>query len=316
MTRDGLHWLSSTSRPETCWPRRGRSLRKRAKGRPESTPVELLPVFFPHHQSAAPARHARLREPGPRHATGSAKPMAVALHGVGQAYVRMDAGGGVAERAAAEDRNGPAQADRTGIVVSIVPVHTAVAGRARLQVAGLRGAPELAKLIERGLTGFGGVHDVTASAVTGNATGCYARPASLDQIIARIAALLRGEIVPASDEAEPSSQHWHTAEGADIAARLGTSSSQGLSAQEASRRLMRGAANAMPSLRQRSDLSILLSQFGGLPVALLAGAAVVSVAIGSFIEAGAILAVVAITGGIGFATERRAERTIRSLEGV
>src|SRR5262249_47332722 len=221
-----------------------------------------------------------------------------------------------AQRVSPDDRHGPAEADRTGIFISIVPVHTAVAGRARLQIAGLRGAPGLAKLIERGLTGFGGGRDITASALTGNATVCYASPTSLDQIIARIAALLRGEIVPASDEAEPSSQHWHTAEGADIAERLGTSSSQGLSAQEASRRLMRGAANAMPSLRQRSDLSILLSQFGGLPVALLAGAAVVSVAIGSFIEAGAILAVVAITGGIGFATERRAERTIRSLEGV
>ncbi len=68
----------------------------------------------------------------------------------------MNAGDELAERAAPEDRNEPAQADRTGIFVSIVPVHSAVAGRARLQVAGLRGAPELAKLIERGLTGFGG----------------------------------------------------------------------------------------------------------------------------------------------------------------
>src|SRR5258708_38488608 len=45
MTRGGLHWPSSTSRPETCWPRRGRSLRKAAKGQPESTPVELLLSF-------------------------------------------------------------------------------------------------------------------------------------------------------------------------------------------------------------------------------------------------------------------------------
>jgi P-type Ca2+ transporter type 2C len=242
--------------------------------------------------------------------------MAVALHGVEQAYVRMNAGAELAERAAAEDRNEPAQADRTGIFVSIVPVHTAVAGRARLQVAGLRGAPELAKLIERGLTGFGGVHDVSASALTGNVTVAYAGATSLDQIISRIAALLRGEVVPASDEAEPLLPHWHTADGADIAARLGTSSSQGLSPQEASRRLMRGGANAMPSLQQRSELSILLGQFSGLPVALLAGAALVSVAIGGFLEAGAIMAVVALNGSIGFATERRAERTIRSLEGV
>src|SRR5882762_8800987 len=42
MTRGGLHWPSSTSRPETCWPKRGRSLRKGAKGQPESTPVDRL----------------------------------------------------------------------------------------------------------------------------------------------------------------------------------------------------------------------------------------------------------------------------------
>ncbi len=240
--------------------------------------------------------------------------MAAALHGVEPAYVRMNAE--QAERAAAQDRNERAQADRTGIFVSIVPLHTAVAGRARLQVAGLRGAPELAKLIERGLTAFGGVHDVAASALTGNVTVFYASPTSLDQIISRIAALLRGEIVPPSDETEPLLPHWHTADAVAVAARLGTSSSQGLSPQEASRRLMRGGANAMPSLRQRSELSILLGQFSGLPVALLAGAALVSVAIGGFLEAGAIMAVVALNGGIGFATERRAERTIRSLEGV
>src|SRR5262249_55003923 len=129
-------------------------------------------------------------------------------------------------------------------------------------------------------------------------------------------ALLRGEIVPASDEAESALPHWHTADEADIASGLGTSSSRGLSPEEANRRLMRSGANAMPSLRQRSDLSVLLGQFRGLPVALLAGAALVSVATGGFIEAGAIIAVVALNGGIGFVTERRAERTIRSLEGV
>src|SRR5258707_11537573 len=187
--------------------------------------------------------------------------MAVAVHGVEQAYARMNAGAELAENVSSENRDEAAQADRTGIFVSIVPLHTAVAGRARLQVAGLRGAPELAKLIERGLTGFGGVHDISASALTGNVTIFYAGATSLDQIISRIAALLRGEIVPASDEAEPLLPHWHTADEADIAERLGTSSSQGLSPQEASRRLTRGGANAMPSLQQGSELRILLGRF-------------------------------------------------------
>src|SRR5258707_13210232 len=115
--------------------------------------------------------------------------------------------------------------------------------------------------MEGGLTGLGCVHDVSASALTGNVTVLYAGATSLDQIISRIAALLRGEIVPTSDEAEPLLPHWHTADGADIAERLGTSSSHGLSPQEASRRLMRGGANAMPALQQGSELRILLGRF-------------------------------------------------------
>jgi Ca2+-transporting ATPase len=238
--------------------------------------------------------------------------MAVAIS-VESTHLRMNAGVRQAKITSAGGRDEPTEADRTGIFVSIVPVHTAVTGRVRLQVAGLRGAPELAKLIERGLTGYGGVHEVSASALTGSVTASYAEETALDDIISRIAALLRGEIVPAADEAEALSQQWHTADAADAASRLGTQL-QGLSSEEAARRLARDGANAMPSLRQRSEFSVLLGQFSGLPVALLAGAALVSIAIGGFIEAGAIMAVVALNGGIGFVTERRAERTIRSLE--
>src|SRR5579871_1898476 len=180
-------------------------------------------------------------------------------------------------------------ADRTGIRLSIAPVHTAVAGRVRLHVAGLRGTPELAKLIERGLAGFGGVREVSASALTGNVLVRHAAPTTLDQIVSRTAALLRGDITPAAGETESRLQHWHTADGADIAASLRTNVSRGLSGGEAGRRLARGGANVMPSPRERSELSILLGQFTGLPVALLAGAALVSVAIGSLVEAGAIM---------------------------
>ena len=209
-----------------------------------------------------------------------------------------------------------ADADRTGIRISIEPVHTTVSGRLRLRVAGLRGAPELAKLIERGVAGFGCVREVSASALTGNVLVCHAPPTTLGEIVSRIGALLRGEIVPPGEDAEAALRHWHAADGADVAAGLGVDISRGLSSEEASRRLARGDANVMPSPQQRSELSILLSQFRGVPVALLAGAALVSVVVGSLVEAAAIMAVVALNGGIGFVTERRAERTIRSLEGV
>ncbi len=246
----------------------------------------------------------------PRVEPVSPPPCLSPLAGQGRGLARPD------ESASPEGNLETADADKTGIRLSIMPVHTTVAGRVRLHVAGLRGAPELATLIERGLTGFGGVREVSANALTGNVLVCHAAAATLDQIVSRIAALLRGEFVPASDEAESSLKQWHTANETDVAAGLGTDMSRGLSSEEAGRRLARGGANVMPSPQQRSERSILLGQFRGLPVALLAGAAVVSVAVGSLVEAAAIMAVVALNGGIGFVTERRAERTIRSLEGI
>jgi P-type Ca2+ transporter type 2C len=233
--------------------------------------------------------------------------------------MRHDAGVRRADRALADGRDDPAAPvpkapDRTGIIVSIVPVHTAVAGRARLRVGGLRGAPGLATLIERGLTGFSGVGEVRASAVTGNVVIWYAAPTGLTPIIARIAALLRREVVPADDSTASPLAHWHTADSAEIAAGLGACTARGLPANEAGRRLIRAGANVLPSPQRRSDLSIFRDQFGGLPVALLTAAALLSAAIGGIVEAGAIMAVVALNGGIGFATERRAEHTIRSLE--
>ena len=201
--------------------------------------------------------------------------------------------------------------ERIPIPVSIVPLHTVVAGRARLGIGGLRGAPELAALLERGLTGFGGVYEVSASALTGNITLTYEPTTPLERLIERISGLLRGEITPAVED--PGERQWHATEAQAIASELGTSCSHGLSAARAAEELARGGTNTIPLPHQRSDLSILLGQFQSLPVALLAGVAVVSLATGTLLEAGAIMAVVALNAAIGFTTKTRAERTIRSL---
>ena len=97
---------------------------------------------------------------------------------------------------------------RTTIPISIVPVHTAVPGRARLRVAGLRGAPFLGKFLEGGLGALEGICSVSASPLTGNVLVQYDSGASLDQIIGRIDALLRGEIGSQHDGRSPD---WHSA---------------------------------------------------------------------------------------------------------
>jgi Ca2+-transporting ATPase len=193
----------------------------------------------------------------------------------------------------------------------VVPVHTAVAGRARLNIGGMRGSPAIASLLERGLTGFTGVHNVSASALTGNILIHYESTTSLDQLIDRISGLLRGEIVPLLND--PFDCHWHTMEAEAVACELGSSCSGGLSSARAAQQLADGFGNSIPVLHRRSDLSIFVSQFQSLPVALLAGVAVISLLTGTVLEAGAIVAVVALNATIGFTTESRAEHTIRSL---
>src|SRR5215471_10084595 len=195
--------------------------------------------------------------------------------------------------------------------LSVVPLHMAVAGRARLMIGGMRGAPALASLLERGLTGFAGVQSVSANPLTGNLLLHYDRETSLDHLIERIGGLLRGEIAPAAGD--PTDRHWHAMNAETIASELGSSCAEGLPSARAKDRLAQLGGNSIPPLHQRSDLSIFLGQFQSLPVALLACVAVVSLATGTVLEAGAIAAVVGLNAAIGFTAETRAERSIRSL---
>lgn len=201
--------------------------------------------------------------------------------------------------------------DEAAIPVSIVPLHVAVEGRARLKVGGFRHAPAMRPLIERGLAAFEPVRSVSANPLTGNVLVHYDATVPLDAVIARLTALLRGEIAPPA--ADAGERDWHARGLDEVVQELGASLDRGLTTEEARRRLAAVGANVLPPPRERSDASILLAQFQSLPVGLLAGAAVLSVATGGLIEAGAILAVVALNGLIGFRTERGAERTIRSL---
>src|ERR1700738_5122902 len=137
-----------------------------------------------------------------------------------------------------------AGAERTPIPISIVRLHTVVPGRARLKIGGVGGGPGLAALLERRLTGFGGVHEVSASALTGNITLRYEPTTSHDRLIERIGGLLRGEITPAIGA--PTERQWHASEAQTVASELGTSCSDGLSAARAQAELASVGPNTIP----------------------------------------------------------------------
>lgn len=89
---------------------------------------------------------------------------------------------------------------------------------------------------------------------------------------------------------------------------------RGLGDAEARRRYERDGANVLQSAAPRSELAIFLDQLTSVPVLLLAGSAVLSVATGGVGDAIVILAVVTVNASIGYVTESHAEKVIRSLE--
>ncbi|QRM32542.1 cation-transporting P-type ATPase [Microvirga sp. VF16] len=199
--------------------------------------------------------------------------------------------------------------------VVIEPLHTAVPGRARLRIGGLQGSEPLQHLLEHGFTVAPDVLSATASSLTGNLIVQYDPAVPLQTIIDFASGLLRGEIAPPEDDVSQGVQPaaWHEWALEQVLSVLGSSQDAGLTDTEVNDRLASNGPNALPRLAGRSDLGIFVSQFESLPVALLAGAAIVSVATGGLLEAAAILGVVAVNGAIGYQTESRSERTIQNL---
>ncbi|WP_051440509.1 cation-translocating P-type ATPase [Ensifer aridi] len=207
---------------------------------------------------------------------------------------------------------GKSKAPSTSISLSIVPIHTSVPGRARLKIGGLQGSSAVKDLLERGGRAAPGVSRITGSDLTGTVLVEFEAASDLDAIVEHLAALLRGEIVAPSDAPHP---EWHTLSPGRLISMFEVSADGGLSRANARQRLASSGPNLLDSIQPRSSATILAGQFESLPVAMLLGAAAVSILTGGVLEAAAILAVVGLNAVIGYQTESRAERTIQGLGG-
>ncbi len=193
-------------------------------------------------------------------------------------------------------------------------VHDRVPGRIRLHVAGLRQSPELQDILERGMAVLPGVSAASASTDTGNLLVQFDPAMSPHRIAQHVVALLRGEALPPDEHGRlEDAPRWHARDVGDIAAELGASTANGLTAADARAQLAAVGANALPPPPTRSALAMLASQFKTLPVGLLVAAGAISIVTGGTIEAAAILGVVALNGVLGYAIENRSERTIKGL---
>jgi Ca2+-transporting ATPase len=220
-------------------------------------------------------------------------------------------------------------------------VRARVAGRARLQVVGLKGNAALKRRLEASLPGRAGIHRAQGSVTTGNLLVLFdpgfdpdrALNAVVEAVVTAVAGspetagaapgAYRGadeKVVPFPRRPETAAgaggADWHMLALEAAAARLRTSLESGLDEGEAAAALETHGRNELQSIEPRSDIDILVDQVNSLPVKMLLGSALLSVATGGVVDAVAILAVVAANAGIGFATERQAEREIDALSEI
>jgi P-type Ca2+ transporter type 2C len=109
---------------------------------------------------------------------------------------------------------------------------------------------------------------------------------------------------------------WHSVPLQNVASLLNTDPVSGLSTSEASRRLEQHGSNSLPDERQVTPLRILLDQFKTSMTLLLVAAAGVALIIGDLLEAAAIVVVLFLNAGLGFANEYRAERSLQALKAL
>ncbi|WP_229440540.1 cation-transporting P-type ATPase [Massilia sp. BSC265] len=94
------------------------------------------------------------------------------------------------------------------------------------------------------------------------------------------------------------------------------SSPAGLSQQQAQAQFARHGPNRLPATARRSALLSFILQFHNILIYVLLGCVVVTAALGHWIDAGVILAVVLANAVIGFIQEGKAEREMDAIRGM
>ncbi len=107
---------------------------------------------------------------------------------------------------------------------------------------------------------------------------------------------------------------WHLREVQDLLNQHAVNPAQGLSHDEAARRLAHYGPNALQNKTQRGPLKLLIEQFSDFMVLVLLAAAVVSGVIGDLTDTLAILVIVLLNAAIGFVQSWRADRALAALQ--
>ena len=113
---------------------------------------------------------------------------------------------------------------------------------------------------------------------------------------------------------EGTTQHeWHALTGTDVLKNLEVHD-EGLTSEEAEKRLAHYGPNQLREAPRPSFLAILWAQLNSFVVILLIVASVISALLGDYVEAAAIMAIVILNAVLGIVQEQRAEQALAALK--
>ena len=108
-------------------------------------------------------------------------------------------------------------------------------------------------------------------------------------------------------------QEWHALETEEVLSHLQVRGN-GLTSEEAKRRLERYGPNQLKEASRPTFLQMLWEQLNNFVVILLIVASVISALLGDYVEALAIMAIVVLNAVLGIVQERRAEEALAALK--
>jgi magnesium-transporting ATPase (P-type) len=109
---------------------------------------------------------------------------------------------------------------------------------------------------------------------------------------------------------------WHALSGTEVAQTLGVDPARGLNPDAAAERLLRHGPNVLPEEPPEHPLLRFLQQFRNVLIYVLLGAAVLTAALGEWMDTWVILAVVLANAVVGFVQEGKAEGALAGIRSL
>ncbi|TLN00319.1 ATPase, partial [bacterium] len=116
---------------------------------------------------------------------------------------------------------------------------------------------------------------------------------------------------PAAPDVEVS---WHAMSTEEVLDQLQTPLQNGLSSEEAARRVAKYGLNELKEAPRRSFIALVFDQLKSLVIILLIVASIISALLGETVDAIAIISIVILNAVLGVVQESRAEQALAALK--